>query len=214
MYNRHKAQICLQLASAPLHLLSSMTSVPLMSSSAATRRRSIPQRRRYAPRLSPHSNQGQCTSARFDLFFFFFFFFFFLSILFLGVFFLFPAVELWVSCHFELKCCILDREDEDDVFCCSVVVVIILFLAFSCFFLLSCSRGCLSFCITMPHFRPRKRRRSVEQQIKVPELRDYSEGDMGYRCMWLSAYMGLESFSFFNHEICKQDAKLGDFSDG
>jgi hypothetical protein len=88
-----------------------------MSSSAATRRRSIPQRRRYAPRLSPHSNQGQCTSARFDLFFFFFF----LSILFLGVFFLFPAVELWVSCHFELKCCILDREDEDDaflLFCC------------------------------------------------------------------------------------------------
>jgi hypothetical protein len=44
-----------------------MTSVPLMSSSAATRRRSIPQRRRYAPRLSPHSNPGQCTSACFDL---------------------------------------------------------------------------------------------------------------------------------------------------
>lgn len=40
------------------------------------------------------------------------------------------------------------------------------------------------------------------------------KGDMGYRCIWLSAYMGLESFSFFNHEICKQDAKLGDFSDG
>ncbi len=131
MYNRHKAQICLQLASAPLHLLSSMTSVPLMSSSAATRRRSIPQRRRYAPRLSPHSNQGQCTSARFDLFFFFFFFFF-LSILFLGVFFLFPAVELWVSCHFELKCCILDREDEDDVFllfcCCRYHFVLGFFL--------------------------------------------------------------------------------------
>jgi hypothetical protein len=32
--------------------------------------------------------------------------------------------------------------------------------------------------------------------------------------MWLSAYMGLEFFGFFNHEICKQDAKLGDFSDG
>jgi hypothetical protein len=83
----------------------------------------------------------------------------------------------------------------------------------------------MSFCITMPHSRPRKRRRSVEPQNKVPELRDYSdkrtneqrdysEGDMGYRCMWLSAYMGLESFSFFNHEICKQDAKLRDFSDG
>jgi hypothetical protein len=105
------------MASAPLHRLSSMTSVPLMSSSAATRRRSIPQRRRYAPRLSPHSNPGQCTSACFDLFFFFF-----LSFLTLGRFFLFPAVDLWVSCHFELKCCILDREDEDDVFfilfCC------------------------------------------------------------------------------------------------
>jgi hypothetical protein len=122
------------MASAPLHRLSSMTSVPLMSSGAATRRRSIPQRRRYAPRLSPHSNPGQCTSALFDLFFFFFFFF--LSVFILGRFFLFPAVELWVSCHFELKCCILDREDEDDVFFCCVVVVIILFLAFSCFFLL------------------------------------------------------------------------------
>jgi hypothetical protein len=101
-----------------------------MSSSAATRRRSIPQRRRYAPRLSPHSTPGQCTSALFDLFFFF------LSVFILGRFFLFPAVELWVSCHFELKCRILDREDEDDVFFCCVVVVIILLLAFSCFFLL------------------------------------------------------------------------------
>jgi hypothetical protein len=90
-----------------------------MSSSAPTRRRSIPQRRRYAPRLSTHSNPGQCTSARFDLFFFFFFL---LSFFILGRFFLFPAVELWVSCHFELKCRILDPEDEDNVLlllCCS-----------------------------------------------------------------------------------------------
>jgi hypothetical protein len=72
-----KSTDLLAMASAPLHRLSSMTSVPLMSSSAATRRRSIPQRRRYAPRLSPHSNPGQCTSARFDLFFFFFFLSFF-----------------------------------------------------------------------------------------------------------------------------------------
>jgi hypothetical protein len=48
-------------------------------------------------------------------------------------FFLFPTVVLWVSCHFELKCCILDREDEDRVFFCCVVVFIIFILGFFLF---------------------------------------------------------------------------------
>ncbi len=135
----------------------------------------------------------------------------------LGRFFLFPAVELWVSCHFELKCCILDREDEDDVFCWCVVVVIILFLAFFpvsfycsvvmvvCHFVLQCrildreNEG--------DQLNSRIKSQSWEIIVtneRTNEQRDYSEGDMGYRSMWLSAYMGLESFSFLTTKFANE----------